>query len=141
MPGSPTQPLQAAIYTRLSADATLVTTLGCDVYDDVPEADPSVTPYPYVAFGSFTETMNDTMGTTGRDVTVTVHSWSEALGFKEVQTIDNRVDALLHRWQPTVTGWSATHLLQEYGEVVRDDADPNKPLRHGIRRYRLYLNQ
>ncbi len=134
MSGSPSQPLQAAVYTRLSGDSALTSTLRAAVYDDVPER----TQFPYVTIGEFTEAQNDTMGTTARDLTITVHCWSQAPGMKEIQNVQNRVDQLLDRWTPTVTGWTATEMLQEFFETFRD---PDGRTRHGVARYRIHIHE
>ena len=133
MSGSPAWPLQQAIYTRLSGDTTLVTTLGAAVYDDVPDS----AAFPYVSIGDITEGPNDRMGKTGRDLTVTVHIWSQYEGMKQTKEIQNRVDALLDRWAPTVTGWSAVRMLQEFFETFRD---PDGLTRHGVSRYRIHIH-
>lgn len=133
MSGAPHGPLQDAIYTRLSGDATLVTTLGAAVYDHVPDS----AAFPYVTIGDVTEAPNDTMGRTGRDITVTVHIWSQVKGMIQVSNIQNRVDALLDRWAPTVTGWTATQMLHEFFETFRD---PDGKTRHGVARYRIHTN-
>lgn len=132
MPGSPSGSLQQAMYTRLSSDATLVTTLGAQVYDNVPDS----AAFPYVVIGDVTEGPNDTMGKTGRDLTVTVHSWSQTKSWKQIKDVQNRVDLLLDRWAVTVTGWSATHMLQEFFETFRD---PDGVTRHGVARYRVHI--
>lgn len=132
MSGAPHGPLQDAIYTRLSGDATLTTTLGAGVYDHVPDS----AAFPYVTIGEFTEAPNDTMGKTGRDVTVMVHVWSQAKGMLQVSNIQNRIDALLDRWSPTVTGWSAVTMMQEFFESFRD---PDGKTRHGVSRYRIHI--
>lgn len=134
MSGSPQWVLQQAIYSRLSGDAALTTTLGAAVYDDVPDS----AAFPYVAIGDVTETPRDTMGTTGRDTTVTVHTWSQYEGSKEVKQIQNRVDELLDRWSPTVAGWNSVHMQQEFFETFRD---PDGITRHGVSRYRVHLHQ
>lgn len=134
MSGSPSLPLQAAIYSRLGGDATLTTTLGSAVYDEVPTAN---IPEHYVTIGEDTEAPNDTMGKTGRDLTVTIHAWSRAKGSKKCKQIMSRVDELLDRWTPTVTGWSATEMLLEFSEGPF--RDPDGLTRHGVRRYRIHI--
>lgn len=137
MSGSPSFPLQTAVYARLSGDATLVTTLGADVYDAVPDdAD-----FPYVSIGECTESPNDTMGKTGRDMTITVHTWSRYEGMKEVDQIQDRVDALLDRWAPTVSGWSATTMLHEFFESLTETLESSHRLRHGVARYRIHISE
>lgn len=132
MSGSPSWPLQQAVYTRLSGDTELVTTLGAAVYDHVPDS----AAFPYVVIGDVTEATNDTMGKTHRDVTVTVHLWSQYTGMKQIGLIADRVDDLLDRWSPTVTGWTAVQMLREFFESFRD-ADGKS--RHGVARYRIHI--
>lgn len=134
MSGSPSWPLQQAIYARLSGDATLVTTLGAAVYDEPPAG----VAFPYVVVGDTTETPNDTMGVTGRDLTVTIHTWSRYRGMREISRMQDRIDQLLDRWLPTVAGWNSVHVLQEYFEALRD---PDGLTRHGVSRYRTHLYQ
>lgn len=134
MSGSPAWELQKAVYARLSGDATLVTTLGARVYEDVPDS----AAFPYVAIGDDTEAPNDTMGVTGRDSTITIHSWSQYRGKKQIKEIQNRVDALLDRWSPSLTGWNAVQMLQEFFETFMD---PDGITRHGVSRYRLHTYQ
>lgn len=133
MPGSPSWPLQQSMLTRLNTDAALTTTLGAQVYDHVPDS----AAFPYVVIGDVTEATNDTMARTGRDVTVTVHCWSRGPGMKQIKQIANRVDFLLDRWAPSVSGWTATTMLREFFETFRD-ADGKT--RHGVARYRVHLN-
>lgn len=132
MSGSPSWNLQSAVYTRLSGDTTLVTTLGAAVYDHVP----AKATFPYVIIGDDTEVPNDTMGVTGRDMTLTIHSWSQYQGWKQVKEIQNRVDLLLDRWAPTVTGWNAVQMAQEFFESFMD---PDGVTRHGVSRYRIHI--
>lgn len=137
MSGSPQWLLQTAIYSRLTGDATLTALLASStaVYDDVPDG----VAFPYLTIGQFTGAPRDTMGTTGRDVTVTVHAWSQYEGKKEAEQILSRVDEMLDRWQPTISGWNPTVMLHEFGPEIMDD--PDGITRHGVSRYRLHLHQ
>jgi hypothetical protein len=134
MSGSPSWPLQQAVYTRLNADATLTTSLGATIYDSTPDS----AAFPYVVIGDDTEAPNDTMGVTGRDMTLTLHVWSQYVGKKQVKEIQNRIDALLDRWKPTVTGWNAVQMLQEFHESFMD---PDGVTRHGVSRYQIHIYQ
>lgn len=131
MPGSPGAPVQAAVYARLSGDATL--TALCDVYDIPPDR----AELDYLTIGEQTESPNDTMGKTGRDVTITIHSWTQGRTKLSNQNILNRVDALLDRWTPTVTGWNATEMLFDGGDGPFRDEDGLTL--HGVRRYRAHI--
>jgi hypothetical protein len=132
MSGTPTWGLQQAVYARLNGDATLTNTLGAAVHDEVPDG----AAFPYVSIGDVTETPRDTMGQTGRDLTITVHTWSQYAGMKQVMEIQNRIDALLDRWFPTVSGWTATEMLHEFFETFQD---PDGETRHGVARYRIHI--
>jgi hypothetical protein len=136
MSGSPSYPWQEAVYTRLSGDSTLTTTLGVTVYD-VPPDDGA---FPRITIGEQTEAPNDTMGKTGRDVTITVHVWTrdeDSRSKRPAQLIMNRVDALLDRWAPTVSGWTATEALFDGGDGPFTDVDGLT--QHGARRYRIHI--
>lgn len=133
MSGSPAWELQKAVYSRLSTDATLVTTLGAAVYDHVPAS----AAFPYLHIGDDIEVPNDTMGVTGRDTTLTLHTWSQYPGKKQVKEIHNRVDALLDRWKPTVTGWNAVQMLFRSRESFMD---PDGVTRHGVSYYRIHIH-
>jgi hypothetical protein len=131
--GSPQWLLQQAVYSRLSGDAALAT-MGAAVYDEVPQD----AAYPYITLGDVTETSNDTMGRTGRDVTLTIHIWSQYPGSKQAKEVYGRLDELLDRWTPTVTGWNAVQMQQEFFESFRD---PDGITRHGVARYRIHTHQ
>jgi hypothetical protein len=132
MSGNPAWPLQTAVYTRLSGDSELTSTLGAAVYDHVPDS----AAFPYVVIGEATVAPNDTMGKTGRDLTLTVHTWSQYQGLKQVLQIADRVDDLLDRWFPTVTGWTANEMLSEFFETFKD---ADGVTRHGVARYRVHI--
>lgn len=134
MSGSPGWLLQQAVFTRLNGDTALVTTLGAKVYDEVPDG----AAFPYVTIGDVIEAPNDTMGTTGRDPTITVHAWSRYRGSKQVKLILSRVDELLDRWKPTIAGWDATDFQQVLMDTMRD---PDGITRHGVARYRIHTHQ
>lgn len=136
MSGSPSWELQKAIFSRLNTDTALTTTLSCSVYDNVP-ANMDSSGFPYVVIGEVTEGPNDTMGRTGRDLSVTIHIWSRYVGMKETKEIQNRVDELLDRWAPTVTGWNATQMQQELFETFMDQ---DGITRHGVSRYGVHID-
>jgi hypothetical protein len=61
----------AAVYTALNV-AAITSTLGCAVYDDVPQG----SAYPYLRMQSPTENRLDTMGKAGKDITLQLHVFS-----------------------------------------------------------------
>lgn len=139
-----TSAAQAAIFTRLSGDATLKGLTGnhpddatkARVYDEPPEG----SAFPYVVIGEAVERQNNRMGgKVGRSMDVFVHVWTEKRGFDEVQDIADRVDELLDNYLSlSVTGY-ATELLNFEDMQLLKTARGGTPLRQGIARYRLDL--
>lgn len=123
MPTSPTLPIQTAVYTLLAADATLTTTLGAGVYDEVPET----ASYPYVVVGEAYETPDNAHDRYGRRTSITLHVWSDHDGFSQAATIGSRVVELLDHTPLTVSGWAHIVTRFEFSQTLRDP-DPN--LRH-----------
>lgn len=96
------QPLQAALFQRLMADAPLAALAGEHIYDALP---PGTLPPLYVALGP--ETARDRSDQTGRgaehDVTVSVVT--DAAGFAQAKAAAAAVsDALLHAALPLSRG-------------------------------------
>ena len=71
--------LQEAIYTRLSTDNTLTSTLGAGVYDEVSQNQAT----PFVSMGYGTAIDYGTKDIDGGEFTVTFDIWSEYKGAKE----------------------------------------------------------
>lgn len=134
MSGSPQWVLQQAVYTRLTADADLNALVGSGIYDHVP----AKSAFPYITIGDVTEVPNDTMQTSGRDVTLTLHYWSQAKGMKETHQIHDAVTASLDRWQGSIAGWGVTQMLLEFYDTFRD---PDGVTRHGVARFRVHAHQ
>ena len=90
---SPVWALQQAIHAALSADATLVASLGGPrIHDDVPQG----TPYPYVTFGTWTVRNADTATESGSEIDVVIHAWSRGAGRRQVHTLVEIVRVALH---------------------------------------------
>ena len=65
--------LQSAIYSRLSSDSTLTSTLGAAVVDEALQGQS----YPFVALGEETTVDFSTKDVDGSDVTINIHVWSQ----------------------------------------------------------------
>ena len=124
--------LQEAIYTRLSNDSNLTSTLGSSVYDEVPEG----SSYPYVTIGETTAVEYDTKDVDGSDQTLMLHVWSQYRGSKETKNIMDRLHDLLHDYSLSVTGANLINLRFEFSDLVRD---PDGITRHGVMRFRAIL--
>lgn len=123
---------QQAIFTALNGNITAT------VYDDVPilpNGQP-LTNFPYVVIGNDTFVPWDTDDTVGGEMTITLHIWSRAAGFKECKAIMGEIYAILHRAQLTVTGYNLVDCLCEFSETM---TDADGETRHGVARYRLTI--
>lgn len=87
--------VQAGIFARLTGTGAVTGLLAggaAGVLDHVPEG----TAFPYVVIGEATSNPLDSQGSSGNDVTVTIHTYSRGIGMKEAKSIMAAVDAALH---------------------------------------------
>lgn len=120
--------LTVALYTALNGAITGA------VHDQVP----TDATYPYTVIGEDTDTPDDLRDVGGQEVTTTLHTWSAAAGSKEVRTIRQEIDAVLHRAPLSLSGARCWYVAREFSQIIRDeDPDTGKPLRHGVTRYRF----
>ena len=124
--------LQSTIYSTLSGDSTLTSTLGASVFDDVPES----TSFPYVVLGEDNIQESGTKDVDGTDTTLTLHIWSEYKGSKETKEIMDRIHDLLHDSSLSVSGFNLINLRFEFSDIMRD---PDGKTRHGVMRFRAVL--
>tara|TARA_R110002049_G_scaffold89003_2_gene224264 strand:- start:193 stop:594 length:402 start_codon:yes stop_codon:yes gene_type:complete len=124
--------LQTAIYTKLSTDNNLTSTLGASVFDDIPEN----TPYPYVQLGEDTAIDYSTKDQTGSEVTVNIDVWSRYRGSLQAKNIMDRVHTLLHDSSLSVTGSNFINMRFEFSDIIRD---PDGITRHGVMRFRAIM--
>tara|TARA_R100000231_G_scaffold139122_1_gene119312 strand:+ start:429 stop:830 length:402 start_codon:yes stop_codon:yes gene_type:complete len=124
--------LQSTIYSTLSGDSTLTSTLGASVFDDVPES----TSFPYVVLGEENTQESGTKDVDGTDTTLTLHIWSEYKGSKETKEIMDRIHDLLHDSSLSVSGFNLINLRFEFSDIMRD---PDGKTRHGVMRFRAVL--
>lgn len=124
--------LQTKIYTLLSADTTIVTTYGCDVYDHAPDNEP----YPFIVIG---EDSLDEFGAhdfDGFTVTIDIHTWTQAEGKRACKLIQDRIYALLHEADLALTGQKTISLR---GGLQTTILDPDGRTYHGVNRFNLIL--
>ena len=132
---SPMLPVQAAVYARLTGDATL-TGMISGVYDYVPEN----AAYPFVVIGEALETPDNRHGGFGRQTVITLHVWSRYQGYAQVLRIGARVTALLDHQPLDMPGlsWIATRF--EFSQTLTDPEPPGD-IRHLVLRYRIVTEQ
>jgi hypothetical protein len=111
--------LQAAIYTRLSTDATLVAALSTawgitPIFADVPQVNGDNSAYyPYVTFGADVATMWDTKTSVGANVTFQIDVWSRAGNYLQVKQIATLIWQRIHYQSLTITGADEVLLMVE----------------------------
>lgn len=110
MPGSALWAVQVAVYSVLAQDTTLQVLLGATVASPkVFDTPPENQEFPYVIIGDLYEVPDDTIGRTGKRVTVPLFAWSRAPTAKECADILNRLVELLDRVPLSITGWNHVH--------------------------------
>jgi hypothetical protein len=124
--------LQTAIYSTLSNDNNLTSTLGAGVFDEVTEG----ATYPFVALGEETATDYSTKDLIGGETTINIHIWSQYKGSKETKNIMDRIHDLLHDSDISVSGFNLINLRFEYSDIMRD---PDGVTRHGVMRFRAII--
>lgn len=124
--------LQTAVYSTLSSDTNLTSTLGAGVYDDVPQG----SAYPFVQVGDDSTMDYSTKDVSGSETTLNLHVWSQNHGSKQAKDIMDRVHTLLHDTNLTVTGFNFINNRMEFSDIIRD---PDGITRHGIMRFRTIV--
>ena len=124
--------LQTAIYSTLSSDSNLTSTLGAGVFDEVTEG----ATYPFVALGEETAVDYSTKDLVGGETTINIHIWSQYKGSKETKNIMDRIHDLLHDSDISVSGFNLINLRFEYSDIMRD---PDGVTRHGVMRFRAII--
>lgn len=137
---SATAPVAAAIYSALAADTgpggllAASSPLVTGVFNSVPAGQA----YPYVVIGQGTEQKWHTFDNRGKELTRTIHVWSDYPGDKQALAIADRVEAILDRASLIVSGWRVVSCEEEYREPMDD---PDGIRRHVVLRYRLRVEK
>lgn len=139
---TPSNALQAAIYTRLKNYTALTNLIGASkVFDFVPQ---DATP-PYVVIGDDTSIDWSTKTETGWEATLTIHCWDfQKQGRKSVKAILSAIYDALHRQESSITVTNFTLVLcQTDGpEMTFQDTSvegQNDQYYHGVQRYRVLI--
>jgi hypothetical protein len=131
-------PLQAAVVTRLKADAALVALLKgqAAVYDQPPET----VPIYYVRVGDFLSIPDNDHGGYGREITMTLHVWTKYRGNKVGQDISARIIKLLdHQGDAlNLVGHRVVSIRHEFDQAL---TDPDPEIRHHVLRFRVVTAQ
>lgn len=133
---SPLNAVQAAFVTALQGDASVMAVLPGGVHDEPPEGETR----DYLTVGDHLSVPDNDLTSFGREVTVTLHIWTKARGFKRGQTILDRVVQLLdHRPESLApAGHSVVSIRNIFDQAIRD---PDPAWRHHILRFRINTAQ
>tara|TARA_R110000796_G_scaffold149072_2_gene265946 strand:+ start:1236 stop:1640 length:405 start_codon:yes stop_codon:yes gene_type:complete len=124
--------LQKIIFSTLSGDSNLTSTLGAAVYDYVPDS----SAFPYVKLGEETALDNGTKSLQGNEHTLVIHSFSRYRGSKQIKEIMSRIYALLHESSLSVSGASLVNLRFEFSDVIKENDGLTS---HGLQRFRAVV--
>lgn len=106
--------LQAAIFSRLTGDATLIGMIGADAVFDRRLTGRAM---PYVLLS---EIATSDFGPDAEEHLVTIEAWSDADGRKQAQDIAARVKVLLDGAALGLTGFSLVNLLHNSTRARRE---------------------
>jgi len=129
--------MQTAIYTALTADATLVALVE-GIYDDHPQdldAQAS-SAFPYVTIGDDIITPFASDDWSGGTILTQIDVWSRYAGRKEAKAILDRIRVVLDRATLSVTGYE--FVTCDFAESFVD-LDPDGETRHGVIQFRTLL--
>lgn len=123
--------VQAAVYGALKGDDALS---AMPVEGKIFDLVPSTIAYPWIRVGEMTAVPFDTQDSAGQEHTVTIHSWSQYLGHKEVKEIMASIYSVLHNAVLTVVGHQTVLCMFEFSQVFDD---PDGITHHGVQRFRI----
>lgn len=124
---------QTVIYQRLANDVALQAKVA-GVYDAVPDA----AAMPYVTVGEDVHTEWDTFDTLGSSVSITVHTWSQTRGRKQVKELQGLIYNALHRAELTYTAYDIVAVDFENSQTFLD-ADGRTW--HGVQTFHLLIDK
>lgn len=108
--------LQGAFVTRLKADVPLTALVQGRVYDQPP----SPVAYPYVTLGEAQTLRDDATCISGSEIYLTLHAWSQAVGFPQVKQVAEAVVESLHLAPIALPTNRLISLMHRQTRVFRD---------------------
>jgi hypothetical protein len=93
--------LQKAIYDKLLANSSLMATVS-GVYNHVPQH----TIFPYIIIGKSSASNISNLYKSGADYEITINIWSQEAGSKQTSDIMEKIYALLHEGNLSISGKS-----------------------------------
>lgn len=108
--------LQGAIVSRLKSDAAVKALVSGRVYDQAP----TPVSYPYFTVGEAQVLRDDATCISGSQIFLTMHAWSRASGFPEVEKIADAVVDALHLASLTLATNRLISLMHRQTRTFRD---------------------
>ncbi|KEA07481.1 DUF3168 domain-containing protein [Rhizobium rhizogenes] len=108
--------LQGAIVSRLKADAAIAGLVGARIYDQPPT--PVI--YPYFTIGEAQTLRDDATCINGSQVFLTMHAWSQTVGFPEVKRVADAVVESLHLAPLTLPTNRLVSIMHRQTRTFRD---------------------
>lgn len=130
MSGEASNAIQAAIYTALSSDPAIFALVGSSGVFDT-RSTPIL--FPSISIGDDTAKDFDTCTSDGQETTVTIHTWSQSAGRKEVKSLMSNVYRILHKSNLSVVGQNLILMRCEFAQTY---LDPDGITFHGVQRFR-----
>ena len=127
--------LQKTIYAALTG-ASLTGAAGgaiTGVFDDVPED----TAYPYVVVGEDTAINVSAKTLDIHEHTITIHTWSQYRGRKEIKVIMEQIYDTLNDASLSVSGGQLVNLKHEFETTL---VEGDGITRHGVMRFRAVVS-
>lgn len=127
--------LMKAVYNRLD---THNLTKNYSIYNYVPR-DAS---FPYISLGPMIGARSGSFSARdypAEENVITIHVWSDYKGDKEAaEMIDNIVQAMTSS-PLSFDSYTELICLFDYADIMIDDTEPAKPIRHGVVRFRIHM--
>lgn len=130
--GSAMWDLQAALFSLMNGDVELKNLVGEGLFDGEPPEDANIN-MPYVCIGEITEVPNDRLTTTGNDLTVLFHVYSNYEGNKEALLIGKAISRLLTNRNFPMNGFAVNTSRPEFHQIMSE----RDGVRHALYRYRF----
>jgi len=127
--------LQKTVFSALNS-ASITDAAGSaitGVFDDVPEG----TAYPYIVIGEEASNNISTKDLDMHEHTLTIHTWSQYRGLKEIKVIMKQIYDTLNNSSLSVSGGQAVNMKQEFLTTL---IDADGITRHGIMRFRAVVS-
>lgn len=125
--------LQKAIYARLTGDAPLMAKI-TGVFDFVPDNQT----YPFLQIGEVDFGPFDTQTFDGFEGVITINLWHRpgSRGRAALHDIQNDVYNLLHKWIPSISGFTVVSMRYDFSNII---VDPDAVTYHGVQRFKILM--